>query len=102
MRENRTSGSVRGALGNRRSYREMKHWSNQHRMTEFKRIETVGIPIIYSLEHSDVATAMAEAVEKTVSVAARYWNLSVPKGCEVHVLTNCEEFIYQTVPKEEE
>ena len=24
MRENRTSGSVRGALGNRRSYREMK------------------------------------------------------------------------------
>ena len=23
MRENRTSGSVRGALGNRRSYREM-------------------------------------------------------------------------------
>lgn len=27
MRENRTSGSVRGALANRRSYREMKEVS---------------------------------------------------------------------------
>lgn len=68
-------------------------------MTKYKRIETVGIPIIHSSEHAEVAATMAEAVEKTVSVVARYWNLSIPKGCEVHVLTNFEVFVNQTVPK---
>ncbi len=35
MRENRTSGSVRGALGNRRSYRESHH---KEKMKKFQKI----------------------------------------------------------------
>jgi hypothetical protein len=63
------------------------------------RIEVAGIPIIYAAEHRVTATAIAEAIEKTVSVVSDHWKLSVPKGCEVHVLTDWEEFINQTVPR---
>jgi len=62
-------------------------------------IEVAGTPIIYKADYSRTAIAIAEAIEKTVSVVSNYWNLRVPKGCEVHVLTDWEEFVDQTVPK---
>jgi len=68
-------------------------------MVKYHKIEKAGIPIVYTAEYSKAAKAMAEAVEKTVAVVERHWNLSVPRGCEVHVLTNLEAFIDQTVPR---
>ena len=67
-------------------------------MTQFRRIKALGVPVIYKAEHEDAASAMAQAVEETASVVEREWGLSVPSGCEVHVLTDWEEFLDQTVP----
>jgi hypothetical protein len=64
-----------------------------------KRIEVKGIPIIYPAEHSKTAAAIAEAVEKTILIITDCWNLSIPKSCQVHVLTDLKKFVDQTVPK---
>ena len=66
---------------------------------EFMQIEVAGTPIIYTERHSATALAMAEAVEKTASIVARHWNLTVPKDCQVRMLENWEEFVDNTVPK---
>jgi len=68
-------------------------------MINYQRIEVSEVPIVFPAEYRATAMAMAKAVEKTISVVSNHWNLSIPRGCEVHVLTDLEKFIDQTVPK---
>ena len=67
-------------------------------MTGYERIEAAGIPVVHTAAHRAAAVAMAEAVEKTVAVVAR-WSLRAPPRCAVHVLTDCQEFFAQTAPR---
>ena len=68
-------------------------------MPEYKSIKAAGVPIIYSPEYEQAASAMAGAVVETASILAQRWKLPVPRGCEVHVLTDWEEFLDRTVPR---
>jgi len=69
-------------------------------MINDKRMEVFGVPVIYPVEHEATAMEMAKALEKTISVIGEHWKLGVPKNCDVRVLTDLEEFIQQTVPKQ--
>ena len=62
-------------------------------MTEYRRIEALGVPIIYKAGFEEAASAMATAVEETTSVIEREWGLSMPRDCEVHVLAAWQEFL---------
>jgi hypothetical protein len=68
-------------------------------MTNYERVDVMGVPVIYPAKYHDSGMAMAEAVEKTIAIVTEHWHLAVPKGCEVHVLTDLDEFVDQTVPK---
>lgn len=68
-------------------------------MPEYKSFQAAGVPIIYLPEYEQAASAMASAVVETASMVAQRWNLSVPRGCAAHVLTDWEEFLDQTAPR---
>ncbi len=67
-------------------------------MTEYLRIEAAGLPVFHAADQACAAHAMAEAAERTIPTLARRWSLTAPHACELHVLTDCLEFIDRTVP----
>lgn len=68
-------------------------------MADHKRLEAAEVPIFYLPGYEETASAIADAVEATARVVERQWNLAIPAGCEVHVLTDWQQFLDQTVPK---
>lgn len=61
-------------------------------------IKVSGIKIVLPDSYKAIADAMVDSVEKIVSQLTNYWKLNIPEHCEIHILTNREQFVAETVP----
>lgn len=67
-------------------------------MSHELQLDASGLPVFFQAEHEAAAHAMTEAAKATTSLLAARWRLPMPQGCELHVLTDCFEFIDRTAP----
>lgn len=57
----------------------MKRWKGKTGMINYKRIEVSGVSSIFPMEYRATYIALAKEVERTISVVANYWDLSLPR-----------------------